>query len=129
MLKFLVRSRHPWLMGVAAGAAVALSLAGAVPRLPSAWASAAPSSPTTGAQEQRIRELEERIKILELENETLDRRLRLDIERNGRGFEEIDRRLRLLEDRSGNPSEPVAAAQPDKLALETMCRDPFIQGD
>jgi hypothetical protein len=130
MLKFLVRSRHPWLMGAAAGAAVpfALSLAGAAPFAgsPNAWASAGPS-PTTSAQEQRVRELEERVKILELENETLDRRLRLDIERNGRSFEEIDRRLRLLEDRSGSPSEPVASPQADKVALEAMCRDPFIE--
>ena len=132
-MKNFVRSRHSWLMGVLAGAAVpfAWSFAGGASfgGLSNAWAAAAPAAPAA-QQEQRIRELEARIKILELEQETQDRRLRLDIERNGRAFEEIDRRLRLLEDRASTASEPVAAQQPDKAAaLEAMCREPFIQAD
>ena len=134
MSNILFRSRPSWLVGALAGAAVPLALFLAGSELSNAWASAAPATPATPAsratnQDQRIRELEERIKILELQQEAQERRLRLDIERNGRAFEEMDRRLRLLEDRS-TPSEPVAAPQIDKdAALEAMCREPFIQGD
>jgi hypothetical protein len=94
-----------------------------------AWAATAPSSPPAAAnQDQRIRELEERIKILELEQETQQRRLRLEIERHGRAFEEIDRRLRALEDRGGQPAEPTAVSQAERAAaLEALCREPFIE--
>jgi hypothetical protein len=91
-----------------------------------AWAGTAPPTPAAASQDQRIRELEERIRILELEQETQDRRLRLEIERSGRAFEEIDRRLRLLEDRSATPSEP-AMSQPESSSVDAMCRNPFIE--
>jgi len=117
-------------MGMLAGAVmpVALLLSGNSPfgGPSNAWAAAAP--PSAANQEQRIRELEERIKIMELQQETLDRRLRLDIERNGRAFEEIDRRLRALEDHGAQPNELAASLQSEKAAaLEAMCREPFFQ--
>jgi hypothetical protein len=134
MKNFTVRSRRSWWTGMLAGAAVpvALSLAGSVSfgGFSTAWASAAaPSSPASTSQDQRIRELEERIKILELEQETQERRLRLEIERHGRAFEEIDRRVRALEERAGQPAESAAVSQAERAAaLEAMCREPFIQG-
>jgi hypothetical protein len=116
-------------MGVFVGATVPVALL--LPRtgsfaggLSSAWADAAPG-PTN--PQQRIRELEERVKILELQQETVDHKLRLDIDRNGRAFEEIDRRLRALEERPAAPAETAALEAQKSAELEAMCRDPYIK--
>jgi hypothetical protein len=131
MPNLLVRSRPSWLMGMLAGAAMPLAVlfaSGSLRGPSSAWAAAAPPATAAPNQDQRIHELEERIRILELQQETQDRRLRLDIERNSRAFEEIDRRLRLLEDRTATQNEPATGPQPENAAaLEALCRDPFIQ--
>src|SRR5690242_20661582 len=90
------RSRH-WLSGMIGGGVLTMLLsAGALPsRTSIAFAQNAP--PSTSPQ-QRIHELEQRVKILELENETLDRRVQLDQERYGRAFEDFEKRLRALEE-------------------------------
>ncbi len=118
-------------MGMAAGAAapVLLLLSGnaSFGGPSNAWTAAAPA-PQSANQDQRIRELEERIKILELEHETLDRRLRLELERNGHTFEDIDHRLRALEVHAPTSGELAAMPPPDKAAVvDAMCREPFIQ--
>jgi hypothetical protein len=132
MLNLFFHSRQSWVMGMLMGASlsVAALLTSAFLGGPSyAWAAAAPVAPAASNPDQRIRELEERIKILELQQETMERRMHLDVERNGRAFEEIDRRLRLLEDRAATPSEQPVSQQPDNAALEAMCREPFMQAD
>src|SRR5689334_1565046 len=125
MLNSLARSRPSWLLAMVTGVAVPvlLLLSGDGPS--KAWGAAAPASQSVN-QDSRIRELEERIKILELEQETLDRRLRLELERNGRSFDDIDHRLRALEAHAPTPGEIAAATQPDKAAVvDAMCREPF----
>jgi hypothetical protein len=122
MMTSLFRSRRSWL--VLAGAALPFALLG----MSNAWAEGAPGPGFASNPQQRIHELEERVRILELTQETLERRLHLDVERNGRAFEEIDRRLRALEDRPATPAAPAApASSPDKnAALEAMCKDPYF---
>jgi hypothetical protein len=89
---------------------------------PPAWADGAPTSLNS---QQRVKELEERVKILELEHETLDRRMRLETERSGRAVEDLDKRLRALEGRAV-ASEAPAAPMEKSAAREVNCTDPYI---
>ena len=87
-----------------------------------AWAQATTSSPLS---QQRVRELEERVKILELEHEALDRRVRLQAERTGRAIEELEMRVRVLEENGRAHVDPVA--EPQKGAeVDEACKDPYI---
>jgi hypothetical protein len=65
------------------------------------------------------------VKILELEHETLDRRMRLQAERTGRAIEELEMRVRALEEndraRLDAVAEKVKGAEVDDL-----CKDPYI---
>jgi hypothetical protein len=70
----------------------------------SAWAQA---SPGTSISQQRIHELEERVKILELERETLDRQVKLEAEHTGRTIEELEVRIRAVEDTRGSEAAAV----------------------
>jgi len=76
-------------------------------------ASNALAETTPIASQQHVRELEERVKILELERETLDHRMRLEAERTRRTIEALDMRIRLLEEIGRVPAEfPTAQYDP-----------------
>jgi hypothetical protein len=89
---------------------IAISIGGSGPGLSKAFAQgkAAPDP------DRQLRELEQRVKILELENETLDRRLQLEIDRNLHLFDDVDKRLRAVESRAPENRDP------------DPCRDPYI---
>ena len=103
MLKAPFRLRSWWL-GPSTGLFGFLLLAAGMVSFGSgasnAWADDAPT-----ASQQRVRELEERVKILELERETLDRTMRLETKRTRRTIEALDERIRALEEVSRVPAE------------------------
>jgi hypothetical protein len=124
MWKFLLRSRHSWLL------ALSTCLLGIffmlLPSIgsggSSAWAQASPSTPIS---QQRVHELEERVKILELEHEALDRRMKLEAEHAGRTIEELVVRIRALE---GARGREAAAVQPEKSAtMDEYCKDRYVR--
>jgi len=127
MWTFLFRSRYSWLLGWPTGlVGVFLVFGPGIGSLgggsSNAWAGAAPS-PTVSPQ--RVRELEERVKILELEYETLDRRMRLQAEQAGRALEELDMRVHALE----GAARAAEGTPPPKesISLEEVCKDPYIR--
>src|SRR5258708_5670912 len=89
---------------------VALSIGGSGLGLSKAFAQGKPAPDP----DRQLRELEQRVKILELENETLDRRLQLEIDHNSHLFDDVDKRLRAVENRAVENREP------------DPCRDPYI---
>src|SRR5579859_529521 len=105
-----ISSSHRSLWAMIGASVVAVSLAGwGIFATPSAYAQgkAAPPEP-----DRQVRELEQRVKILELENETLDRRLRLEIDRNTHVVDDLDKRIKALESRDNKGLDP--------------CREPYI---
>jgi hypothetical protein len=124
----IVRLRRP-LLPVLLGApfVVILFLAGVGPWPGGSSFAFAQGAPGSTNSEHRFRELEQRVKILELENETLDRRLRLEAEHSGRLFEDLDRRVRVLEQHPAAPAEPAANKEQKSPAIDAYCSDPFIQ--
>jgi hypothetical protein len=124
MRTFISRSRHSWLFGLSTGVLGIFFLLrpsiGFLDGGSNAWAQAGPGTPVS---QQHLRELEERVKILELEHEALDRRTKLEAERTGRTIEELEMRIRTLE----NARAPeVAAVQPEKSAtIDELCKDPY----
>jgi len=115
MLALIFRSHRP-LSGMLSTALVGMMIGGlGMSGSSKAFAqAAAPAEP-----QQRIRELEQRVKILELENETLDRRLHLEIDRSTRFLDDMDKRVRLLEARPLAPAESTSKA-------DDPCRYPYI---
>jgi hypothetical protein len=126
MRTFIFRSRHSRLFGLSTGVLGIFFLLrpsiGFLDGGSNAWAQAGPGTPMS---QQRIRELEERVKILELEHETLDRQMKLEAERTGRTVEELEIRIRALE----NARAPEAAAvQPEKSStIDEVCKDPYVR--
>jgi hypothetical protein len=112
MLTKIFRSRRS-LWGTLSACLLALWIAG-TSGLPKAFAQAGAAA----EPQQRIRELEQRVKILELESEALDRRAQLEVERNARIIDEMDKRVRALETRAPE-THPLETHAPD-------CRDPYI---
>ena len=128
MWTFFLRSRHPWPPGLPTGLLVGflviVPVVGSWGAGPSnAWAQTTASS---AVSQQRVRELEERVKILELEQEALDRRTRLQAERTGRAIEELEMRVRALEE-NGRASLDGPAIEPEKGAgADAVCKDPYV---
>jgi hypothetical protein len=76
--------------------------------------------------QQRIRELEQRVKIIELENEALARRVQLEIDRSTRVLDDMDKRLHVVETHAAAPVESAGKAA-DKIGMaEDPCRYPYI---
>jgi hypothetical protein len=113
MMTTIFRSRRS-LWGTLSACLLGVWIAG-TSGFPKAFAQGAPAVDP----QQRIRELEQRVKILELESETLDRRAQLEVERNARILDEMDKRVRALEARGPETRVPESSV-PDP------CRDPYI---
>jgi hypothetical protein len=123
-----IRSRRPLLVMLLGALFVGiLFLAGLGPWPAGSSFAFAQGAPGSTNSEHRFRELEQRVKILELENETLDRRLHLEAERSGRLFEDLDRRVHVLEQHPAAPAEPAATQEPKRPAIDAYCSDPYIQ--
>src|SRR4051812_37664680 len=110
MMGKIFRSRHVATAAMLAGALLAPLLVGFVfpgSASKSAWAEDAPHPNL----QVRARELEERVRILELEQEALARRLHLQMDQNERTLGDIDKRLRGCEEKlvSAKPSVAVPA--------------------
>src|SRR6267142_2160515 len=123
MWSFLFRSRHSWPLGLTMGVLVIFlvlvsGLGSWGTGASNAWAQAPASSPISP---QRVRELEERVKILELEHEAVDRRTRLQAERTGRAIEELEMRVRALEE-NDRAHLGVTVTEPEKGAeVDDVC--------
>ena len=128
MWTFLFRSRYAWLLGWPTGLLGVFLVFGSGPASlgagsSNAWAGPAPNATVSP---QRVRELEERVKILELEHETLDRRMRLQAEQAGRALEDLEMRVRALEG-SVRPAAEVTPQPEKSISVEDVCKDPYIR--
>ncbi len=89
----------------------------------SAWAQGGPSS---AVSPRRMDELAERVKILELENEALERRVRLDTEHQGQAVEDLERRVRALEGHAQASLESTVQPPETNAEPDVSCKDPYI---
>ncbi|HEX9295836.1 MAG TPA: hypothetical protein VF881_08370 [Polyangiaceae bacterium] len=87
----------------------------------SAWAQ---SAPTPNLQRQ-VRELEERVRIMELEHEALQRRMHLDAELTRRALDELEQRLIACEKQAVAPAKAEAPPVQSPSIVDPRCRNPY----
>jgi hypothetical protein len=121
----LARALRSWLIALPlAMLGVSILASSSSVGIPNAWAQRAPSSTSV---QQRVRELEERLKILELEHEALQRRMQLAAEHDNHILDDLDKRLRTCEQTAKAPSKSVAvpAAKASASRGSTNCDPPW----
>ncbi len=131
-LRAILPTMHPsirrWIVGLPAGM-LGLVLCFALGSLSTtvgssnAWAQSAPSSPNL---QQRVRELEERLRIIELEHEALERRMHLEAERTTRVLDELDKRLRACETHALAPAKVETPPAEGSTITDPHCQNPYM---